>query len=751
MVQTISIDTVQLKSNLYSIDNTSDMIINTVNSSNSDIIVFHELIFGYSYDDLFLQPDLSERGKKLITDNVSDLLGELIGSNVNIDQQLNFDYTNNFNISNLNAIGKILNSGCTTNKLIVLSAPIVHKKRLYNCNLYLSNNNILLVRPKTELANESHYHEPRHFSYYEYREQTGNLKDLEQIVFPSNSLLHNHCAPFGIAIIEAIVGTTNVKIASEICEELWCDAPTLGNYLILNDVDILINTSSSYFEIDKLATRMELIKNASSGVVYVYCNNCGEQSYNNTCMDGASMVYADGKLLLLMEQFPIEFMQRGTVTVDIEKIKHSRQRHDFLSFPKFDVLNTTINHHTNNTLQTIPLTKYNIANKYEQCLFAMMLWLYEYYEKSGATYLFLPLSGGLDSGLTSAIVYGMCKCIIVKAFATKNMKIIDVIIKRLSFANALERCTNLSFVIECYKTKKYDCLPTFDDKYQIILAKEICSLIHVTVYLGSPHSSLLTLHRAKKLSEETGATFIEDFISDEYNAFRKEAEFGESAWKDLALECLQARCRMVKIYKLCQMYGNTNCFGIVLASSNASELFVGYWTKYDAGSGDLCLIGGCSKPLVKKLGQTAIQLFELDTLNDIVLATPTAELKPASSMQTDESDMGITYRMNQLISSLMVESHLDPIDIFNLILQVYDMQSHHNIGRCDFILLLVDKLKKYIWKSFSNVHKRIIATQSLHIEQTDPDYKRACLMPNNVDARVIIQELELHAKSVNRI
>lgn len=764
--QIVTISLCQLKTDLYKFKDTADLIIKAVKSAEASIVVFHELIFGYTYDDLFLQPDLSTRGQERISKDVSMLMKELMGSNADI--ALNFSKTNNFYVKVLNAINDILISGCTEHKLVVLSCPMQHNRKFYNCNVYLSNGSIVLVRPKTELANESHYHEPRHFSYYEYRESTGNMKELETIVFPTNCELVQMMAPFGVAILDALIGQTCVKIASEICEELWCEHPTLGDFLTMNGVDVLINTSSSYFELDKLSVRMDLMKNASKGIVYAYCNNGGEQGHNSTCMDGASMIYKNEELLLLMDQFSLQQLQIETVTLDIEDLRMNRVPIETSqNYPCFHIIPV---HVTKNVLvrEITPVLKNPvIIDRYEQCLHAMMIWLWGYYTHSKATYLFLPLSGGLDSAVTSSIVFGMCKFIIAEAFKTGNMTVLNVIIPRLLDTNLKirEDCLMLCNMVSHYidnKGKVLKCSPTIlpeiIDNELHDLARQICSCIHITSYLASEYSGSETFNRASQLSSETGATFLSEFIKNEYQSFKTSSsyhpEFGKSRSEDLALECLQARCRMVKIYKLCQLYGvstegyNPNSFGIILAASNSSELFVGYWTKYDAGSGDLCLIGGCSKPLVNTLGQIATTLFGLPALQSIVNAVPTAELKPEEEHQTDEGDMGFTYKMNQLFSSLTAGSHLDFVDIFDIMMQAYELvDDNKTLSRNSFISLLVSKMKKYIWRCFANVHKRIIATQAIHIERADPDYKRACLMPNNVDPNLIIRELLLYANN----
>lgn len=760
----LSISVIQLKTELYKFDEIASNIISAINSNVGQVIVFHELTFGYCYDDLFLQPDLGTRGMQRIKDDSAALLIELtnIPKSTLCNTQINFTDVNNFYVNTLITLKKILDSGVTTGKLVILSCPIYHNKRLYNCNVFIANSTIVLVRPKTELANESHYHEPRHFSYYEYREASGKMKNLETLTFPESVGFSQSSVPFGIAILNVKIGETIVKIASEICEELWCEHPTIGNYFVANDVDILINTSSSYFEYGKLDVRMNLVKNASSNITYVYCNNSSEQSHNSTCMDGGSMVYENGKLLALMNQFSTNLLEVETVTINPTQFREDRRRmHSYLDQPTFHQLDIHVTDISSNFPLTSIIESPSIMPNEVQCLYAMIMWLWGYYKFSKATFLFLPLSGGLDSGLTSAIVFGMCKIVLAEAFKNRNMEILNVIIPRLLNTNYNDpSCKLLNNVMSVYTNDGI--MKTDNNEYQNLscmssqeiheLAQQICSKIHITAYLASDNSGKETYLRAHELAKSIGATFISEFISKEYDTFVSSSEyvpeFGRFPSEDIALECLQARLRMVKIYKMCQLYAVTTMgyskksFGLVLAASNSSELFVGYWTKYDAGSGDLCLIGGCSKQLVKKLSVIAVDLFGISALLPIVEAIPTAELKPSTELQTDEGDMGFTYEMCDKFSSLTCSSHLDFVDIFNVMIQMYDLNKKIiPIDKKEFIIVLVEKLKKYIWRCFANIHKRIISTQSLHIERADPDYKRACLIPNNIDPLLLINEL----------
>jgi len=69
-------------------------------------------------------------------------------------------------------------------------------------------------------------------------------------------------------------------------------------------------------------------------------------------------------------------------------------------------------------------------------------------------------------------------------------------------------------------------------------------------------------------------------------------------------------------------------FLLVLGSGNLDETLRGYLTKYDCSSADINPIGGINKTDLKLFLQYARKHFELSSLEHIIEAVPTAELRP---------------------------------------------------------------------------------------------------------------------------
>ena len=110
-------------------------------------------------------------------------------------------------------------------------------------------------------------------------------------------------------------------------------------------------------------------------------------------------------------------------------------------------------------------------------------------------------------------------------------------------------------------------------------------------------------------------------------------------------------------------------FMLVLGSGNLDETLRGYLTKYDCSSADINPIGGINKDDLKKFLQYGKDFFGLDSLQGILDATPTAELRPledgvAETTQTDEDDMGMTYAELTDFGFLRKTKNCGPLSMF---------------------------------------------------------------------------------------
>jgi NAD+ synthase len=135
--------------------------------------------------------------------------------------------------------------------------------------------------------------------------------------------------------------------------------------------------------------------------------------------------------------------------------------------------------------------------------------------------------------------------------------------------------------------------------------------------------------------------FINNFIG----------QFEKLDWtqKKIAKMNLASRLRAVILYN----YANSNN-SIVIGTSNKTEIFMGYFTKYGDGAADIEIIGDLFKCEVRQLARF------LKISEKIINKAPTAELYPG---QTDEKELGMSYDELDGILKLYIEEKIPSEDI----------------------------------------------------------------------------------------
>ena len=116
----------------------------------------------------------------------------------------------------------------------------------------------------------------------------------------------------------------------------------------------------------------------------------------------------------------------------------------------------------------------------------------------------------------------------------------------------------------------------------------------------------------------------------------------------LAAANIKPRLRMITLYYLSQASNY-----LVLGSGNKTELAVGYFTKYGDGGVDLLPLGDLSKTQVWDLAR------ELGVPQEVVERAPSAGLWPG---QTDEGEMGITYRELDRVLTMIEDGDIARIE-----------------------------------------------------------------------------------------
>jgi len=362
--------------------------------------------------------------------------------------------------------------------------------------------------------------------------------------------------------------------------------------------------------------------------------------------------------------------------------------------------------------EAISFTDFDMQPEEEIAKGGPCLWLYDYLRRSKLSGFILPLSGGIDSASVACIVFGLCQ--------------------KLYEKRVLREVQQLLLQIGAFKMNK-DNMTT--DGSLVKSPKDICSFLLTTIYLPNKGcSSDQTQNFASGLASEIGSQHytipITNIVSAALDALPTEIEDisvpGFSSGKDwkaqLAMQNLQARSRLLITYLASQSVDGAKG-KIVLSSSNADECLTGYLTKYDCSSGDINPIGAISKEDLKRVVEYMGEKFKLSSLDSIYNAPPTAELKPLENgkiQQTDEEDMGLTYKELSEFGKLRSDYRCGPFAMFQRL-----CLTKPNVDK----LQLADKVKRFFTRYAKNRHKMTVLTPACHADSYSPDDNRHDLRP----------------------
>ena len=188
---------------------------------------------------------------------------------------------------------------------------------------------------------------------------------------------------------------------------------------------------------------------------------------------------------------------------------------------------------------------------------------------------------------------------------------------------------------------------------------------------------------------------------------------------DLALQNIQARVRGPSVWMLANVKG-----ALLLATSNRSEAAVGYATMDGDTCGGLSPIAGIDKAFLRhwlrwleKEGPEGVHpVPALAAVNGL---TPTAELRPKETTQTDEADL-MPYEVLDPIERAAIRDKQTPVEIFRLM-------------RAQFPQFSIEQLHTWVERFFRlwcrNQWKRERYAPSFHLDDENLDPKTWCRFP----------------------
>lgn len=566
------------------------------------------------------------------------------------------------------------------------------------------------------------------------------MTSLDEIQLPEcvRRATGQESAPFGNA---SLLSTDGVVVGVESCEELFVPlSPHIA--LGLNGVEIVGNGSGSHHELRKLHYRVELMTMATrkNGGIYLYANQQGCDG-GRLYFDGSCMIVVNGALVAQGSQFSFRDVEVVTATIDVDAVRAYRaslnsrgnQATTAERIARLRLEHSLVLSDARGALIARPIQpRYALPS--EEIARGPACWLWDYLRRSGMAGFFLPLSGGADSSSVSSIVGCMCQ-MLYGALAQAPTD-------GAAPTNDAERY-GVEVLAQVRSVVKHE-----QALWRPSSARDLCSRVFYTCYMGTVNSSTETRARAKALAGEVGSHHVDTNIDDIVTAFRTtfaaggapEPKFrahGGSHRENLALQNIQARSRMVYAYTLAQLLpwslGRPGAL-LVLAAGNVDEALRGYLTKYDCSAADLNPIGSVSKVDLKQFLEWASGSLGYQALVDVRNAEPTAELEPRSAAyaQLDEVDMGMTYAQLGQYGRLRMLGRCGPLSMFE---RLWTAAPGDEFGGPpqpvpttpaprESARSIAARVKHFFVYYGLNRHKSTVLTPSYHAESYSPDDNR---------------------------
>ena len=523
------------------------------------ITVFPELcITGYTCGELFLQQTLLKAAKQAMYE-LADYTKELEG-------------------------------------IYFVGLPLTVNHTLYNVAAALSDGQVLGIVPKSYLPNYAEFYEARYFT---------SGKELDWMLDGE--------IPVSTRLLFTAEGMENVKIAAEICEDLWvADPPSIGH--VKAGATIVVNLSASDAITGKTAYRRDLVTGQSARLNcgYIYASAGEGESTMDVVYSGHNLLAENGILLKESELFETGL----TMTeFDVERISSERRRMNTYESEQMDCYQEcSFRLHEEETALTryvdpAPFVPHGEEGRRQRCeeIFNIQAQgLKKRLVHTGCKCAVIGISGGLDSTLALLVT--------ARAFDLLNM-----------------------------------------DRKQIL-----------AVTMPGFGTTDRTYENAVTMVKSLGATLKEVSIRDAVRQHFKDIGQDESV-HDVTYENCQARERTQILMDLANKNG-----GMVIGTGDMSELALG-WATYN---GDHMSMYGVNvsipKTLVRHLVRYYVDLCEDQVLKNVlldVLDTPVSpELLPPQDGQIAQKteDLVGPYELHDFVLYYVLRFGFSPAKIFRL-------------------------------------------------------------------------------------
>ncbi len=249
-----------------------------------------------------------------------------------------------------------------TDIAVAVGLPLLYEGKTYNCTCLISDEKILGIVAKQNMAIDGVHYEFRWFEPW----IPGTITSIN---------IGSEIVSLG----DIIFNIKGYSVGFEICEDAWRKERP-ADILSKKGIDIILNPSASHFALEKSIERENLVISSSGkyNCTYVYCNLLGNEA-GRMIYDGDILIAHKGKLLA---------------------------KNKTLSFLPYNITLCEIDPENQPELaKQIPA----VLSREEEFTQATSLALFDYLRKSKSSGFVLSISGGADSATCAVLVSEMVR------------------------------------------------------------------------------------------------------------------------------------------------------------------------------------------------------------------------------------------------------------------------------------------------------------------------------------------------------
>ena len=274
----------------------------------------------------------------------------------------------------------------------LVGLPLSVGDMLYNCAAVVNRGHIKGMIPKRNIPNYNEFYELRHFA-----EGPTEVRYIEVL---------GEKVPFGSNILFTSAAVPELRLAAELCEDLWTVEPPSNSHALAG-ATVIANLSASDELISKAEYRELLIKSQSAKLysVYIYADAGWGESTTDLVFAGDNMICENGSILARSERFNNSCVY---AVADLERLTSERRKTttfrnsgtDAYTYVELDMERTeTPLERYVDSKPFVPSDRQMREARSEEILTIQSLGLAKRIDHAGAKTAVIGVSGGLDSTL----------------------------------------------------------------------------------------------------------------------------------------------------------------------------------------------------------------------------------------------------------------------------------------------------------------------------------------------------------------